>query len=63
MKQFRKIIFWSHLLAGVIAGVVVFVMSVTGVLLAFEAQITRLAERDQRTVQPPDPGSVHRHCW
>lgn len=57
MKQFRKIIFWSHLLAGVIAGVVVFVMSVTGVLLAFEAQITRFAERDQRTVQPLAPGT------
>lgn len=43
MKQFRKIIFWCHLTAGVSAGIVVLVMSVTGVLLAYERQITRWA--------------------
>ncbi len=35
----RKTIFWIHLSAGVLAGLFVFVMSLTGVLLAYERQI------------------------
>ena len=35
---------------------VIGVMSVTGVLLAFERQIVAFAERDVRTVQPPASG-------
>lgn len=53
MKHVRKTIFWCHLLAGVIAGVVILIMSVTGALLAFAPQITRYVERDMRVVQPP----------
>ncbi|MGH7385988.1 MAG: PepSY-associated TM helix domain-containing protein, partial [Candidatus Rokuibacteriota bacterium] len=41
------------LLAGVIAGAVILFMSVTGVLLAFEPQITEWFERDRRVVTPP----------
>ena len=44
----RKIIFWLHLVAGIIAGAVVLVMSVTGVLLAFERQMVEWADRDLR---------------
>ena len=33
MKLLHKIIFWSHLLAGIISGVVIFIMSATGVIL------------------------------
>ncbi len=44
----RKTFFWLHLSAGVIAGIVILVMSVTGVLLAFEKQIVSFAERDLR---------------
>lgn len=44
----RKIFFWLHLTAGVLAGLVIFLMSVTGVLLAFERQIVAYAERDLR---------------
>ncbi|HEX8391292.1 MAG TPA: PepSY-associated TM helix domain-containing protein [Longimicrobium sp.] len=40
----RKIVFWSHLTAGLIAGVVVFVMSVTGVLLTYQRQLTLWAD-------------------
>ena len=54
MKRFRKFIFWCHLSAGVIAGLVILIMSVTGALLAFQPQIERFAERDVRTVQPPE---------
>jgi uncharacterized iron-regulated membrane protein len=51
--RLRNVIFWLHLAAGVMAGSVIFVMSVTGVLLAFERQIVAFAERYSRTVQPP----------
>ena len=51
--KLRKIIFWLHLTAGVVAGTVILVMSVTGVFLAFERQIVALAEGDIRTVTPP----------
>lgn len=45
---FRKIFFWLHLAAGSLAGLVILLMSVTGVLLAFERQIVAYAERDLR---------------
>jgi uncharacterized iron-regulated membrane protein len=38
--KLRKIIFWCHLPAGVVAGIVILIMSVTGVLLTYERQIT-----------------------
>src|SRR5215210_8478785 len=44
MKLFRKIMFWSHLAAGVAAGVVILIMSVTGVLLTYQRQIQRWAD-------------------
>jgi uncharacterized iron-regulated membrane protein len=40
----RPIIFWPHLVAGVIAGVVILMMSVTGVLLTYERQIIAWVE-------------------
>ena len=51
----KKIIFWLHLGAGVSAGVVIFIMSVTGALLAFERQITNWA--DGCHVTPPSAGA------
>lgn len=53
--RFRQILFWLHLLAGVIAGVVIFIMSATGVALAFEKEIIAWVERDVRRVSPPTP--------
>jgi len=44
----RKVFFWLHLTAGVLAGAVILLMSVTGVLLAFERQIVAYSERDLR---------------
>jgi len=55
--KLRKIIFWLHLTAGLVAGSVVLVMSVTGVLLAFERQLTEWADRDLRVV-PPEAGAA-----
>ena len=58
MKRFRTILFWGHLAAGVSAGIVILIMSVTGAVLAFQPQILAWLERDVRTVrvvQPPGP--------
>jgi uncharacterized iron-regulated membrane protein len=54
--KLRKIVFWLHLTAGIIAGSVIMVMSVTGVLLAFERQLTEWADRDLR-VLPAEPNA------
>src|SRR5262245_3637954 len=51
----HRAIFWVHLLTGTLAGLVILVMAVTGVLLAFEPQIVDYAERDLRRVTPPAP--------
>jgi uncharacterized iron-regulated membrane protein len=53
----RKILVWSHLAAGVVAGVLIFVMSVTGVLLTFERQTLDWVDRHEARVVPP-PGAV-----
>lgn len=50
MTSFRQILFWLHLAAGLIAGVVIFIMCVTGALLAFERQTIEWVERDARYV-------------
>jgi uncharacterized iron-regulated membrane protein len=52
----RKAVFWCHLPVGVAAGLVVLVMSATGVLLAFERQIVAWA--DGQSVTPPAAGAV-----
>lgn len=54
MKLFRKIIFWAHLTSGVGAGIFIFLMCVTGAIIAFEPNILELAETDMRYVRPPD---------
>ncbi|WP_426752334.1 PepSY-associated TM helix domain-containing protein [Myxococcus sp. Y35] len=58
MRTFRNIIFWIHLIVGVATGLVIGIMSFTGVVLAFEKQIIEWAERDMRTVQVPSPGAA-----
>ncbi len=52
MKIFRKILFWLHLIAGVVAGLIVFLMSVTGVLLTYEKQMTSRADKNTYNVAP-----------
>jgi uncharacterized iron-regulated membrane protein len=49
----RKIIFWLHLFAGLVAGAVIAIMSFTGAVLAFEHEIVEWAERDVRRVEAP----------
>jgi len=55
----RKTFFWIHLVVGVVAGIVIAVMSVTGVAIAFEPQVLAWAESEARTVTPP-AGDVKR---
>jgi uncharacterized iron-regulated membrane protein len=55
MKLFRKALFWLHLTAGAIAGLVILIMSVTGVLLTYERQITYWADTRNYQVAPPSP--------
>jgi uncharacterized iron-regulated membrane protein len=51
---FRKVIFWSHLVCGVAAGLIIAVMCVTGAAIAFEKQGGAWAERDVSRVQVPN---------
>jgi len=50
--SWRKILFWIHLATGCLAGAIVLVMSVTGVLLTYERQITSWADRGFRSTPP-----------
>lgn len=53
MKLVRSVLFWLHLAAGLVAGLVIGVMCFTGAALAFEKQIVAWAERDARRVEAP----------
>ena len=53
----RRAIFWIHLAVGVSAGLVILMMSATGVILTYEAQLNRWALREYRA-DPPRPGVV-----
>jgi uncharacterized iron-regulated membrane protein len=55
----RKILFWLHLVAGVVAGAVILVMSATGVLLTYEKQMLAWSDRTA-AAQPPDAAASRR---
>ena len=46
----RSLLFWPHLVAGVLAGLVILLMSVTGVLLTYERQMIAWSDREFRSV-------------
>jgi len=56
-QRLRTAIFWLHLAAGLVAGSVVLIMSITGVLLMYEHQIVDWAERGYHSA-PPSPGAA-----
>lgn len=56
LKLFRKILFWTHLGAGLLAGLLVLLMSVTGVLLTYEKQMINWADSDLR-IDPVPPAA------
>ncbi|HRK61609.1 MAG TPA: PepSY-associated TM helix domain-containing protein [Candidatus Omnitrophota bacterium] len=41
----RRFIFWAHLISGIAVGGVIFIMALTGTILAFEPQIVEFAEK------------------
>ena len=59
MKRLRKIIFWCHLPVGVVAGLVILNMCVTGVLLTYEKQIVSWADTRGYRSGPPTPDARH----
>jgi uncharacterized iron-regulated membrane protein len=52
MARFRNALFWIHLTAGVLAGVVILLMCVTGVVLTYEKQMLEWADRRSASVTP-----------
>lgn len=50
--KIRSIFFWSHLAAGVLAGLIILTMSITGVLLTYERQIIDRAEQSYKMDTP-----------
>jgi len=53
----RKLFFWLHLVAGVVAGVVILIMSVTGAAIAFDKDVVAKAEQEVRKVPAPAAGT------
>jgi uncharacterized iron-regulated membrane protein len=58
MKSFRNGLFWIHLAVGTLGGIVIFIMSVTGVALTYEKQVIEWADRQAWTA--PAAGGTHR---
>ncbi len=53
----RKVFFWLHLAVGCLAGIVILVLSLTGVLLGFERQINSWSDSRTR-IALPAPGAA-----
>jgi len=51
--SFRKALFWLHLFCGIFAGIVVLIMSITGVALTYQKQMTAWADKKVCGVQVP----------
>jgi len=46
---FRKSVFWIHLAGGCVAGMVVLIVAITGILMSFRTQVIQFADRDFRS--------------
>ncbi len=57
MSTFRSVLFWAHLVCGVVAGVVILLMSVTGVALTYEKQMLEWADQRAHPWVPPSNGA------
>ncbi len=55
--KLRTIIFWLHLIFAVVTAIVVFIMSITGVALTYQKQMTSWADQRLYRIQAP-PGAV-----
>ncbi len=52
-SRFRSVLFWTHLVCGLVAGLSIGIMCFTGATLAFESEMVSWAERDARRVDVP----------
>jgi uncharacterized iron-regulated membrane protein len=52
-SRFRSVLFWTHLVCGLVAGTSIGIMCFTGATLAFENELVSWAERDARRVEVP----------
>ena len=50
----RELVFWVHLASGLVAGLVIAVMSATGVAIAFEHEVLAFLDRGVARVAAPD---------
>jgi uncharacterized iron-regulated membrane protein len=55
--SFRTVLFWCHLVLGISAGVVIFIMSFTGVILTYEKQMLAWADARAAAIVPPHPAT------
>ncbi|BCU75813.1 PepSY-associated TM helix domain-containing protein [Luteolibacter sp. LG18] len=53
----RRCLFWAHLATGVVAGIVILILAVTGILMSFETQIIGRAESKIVTAKAPATGT------
>lgn len=56
--MFRKLLFWSHLVIGVVAGLVILTMAGSGLLIAYQKQIVTAAERSIANLPGPEAGAA-----
>ena len=55
-SKVNNIITWLHLWLGLVSGIVVVIVSITGCLFVFQQEITNIARHDVLFVQPPLQG-------
>lgn len=55
MTRVRSLLFWTHLAVGLTAGLLILLMSVTGVLLGFERQMIAAIDGAPRVADPTAP--------
>ena len=55
----RSVVFWAHLVIGVAAGLVILMMSATGVVLTYERQLVDWVERQYTVADAGTPLSAH----
>ena len=54
----RRVFFWAHLALGVVGGIVILVLCLTGALLTYQKQIVGWVDRDLRRVEAPAAAPV-----
>src|ERR1044072_7763138 len=55
---FRRIIGWLHLWLGLISGIVVFIVSITGCLFSFQEEISNITYKNVFYVQPQNKATL-----